>query len=140
MNTNGGIPVTNVLKAAESDVADPSLSGDGQRLIDWAAREMPVLRIIRERFRDRAPSRGTAYRCVPACHQRDGQPGDHAQSRRRACDALREQSAVHPGPRSQLRSRGIYGIPTFAVKGEDSASYYSHIQSVLDTQPADHDG
>ena len=36
--------MTNVLKVAESDVADPGLAGEGQRLIDWAAREMPVLR------------------------------------------------------------------------------------------------
>ena len=50
--------VTNVLKVTESDVADPSLAGEGQRLIDWAAREMPVLRIIRERFARERPLEG----------------------------------------------------------------------------------
>jgi len=47
-----------MLKAAESDVADLGLAGDGQRLIEWAAREMPVLRIIRERFTSERPLQG----------------------------------------------------------------------------------
>jgi adenosylhomocysteinase len=126
--------VTNVLKAAESDVADPSLSGDGQRLIDWAAREMPVLRIIRERFATERPLEGLR---IGACLHVTSETANLAITLK-AGGAHVTLCASNPlstqDPVAAALARH-YGVPTFAVKGEDSASYYSHIQSVLDTRP-----
>ncbi len=126
--------MTNVLKVAESDVADPSLSGDGQRLIEWAVREMPVLRIIRERFATERPLEGLR---IGACLHVTSETANLAITLK-AGGADVTLCASNPlstqDPVAAALARH-YGIATFAVKGEDSASYYSHIQSVLDTQP-----
>jgi adenosylhomocysteinase len=126
--------VTNALKAAESDVADLSLAGDGQRLIEWAAREMPVLRIIRERFTSERPLEGLR---IGACLHITSETANLAITLK-AGGADVTLCASNPlstqDPVAAALSRQ-YGIPTFAVKGEDSARYYSHIQSVLDTRP-----
>jgi adenosylhomocysteinase len=126
--------VTNVLKAAESDVADLGLAGDGQRLIEWAAREMPVLRIIRERFTSERPLAGLR---IGACLHITSETANLAITLK-AGGADVTLCASNPlstqDPVAAALSRQ-YGIPTFAVKGEDSARYYSHIQSVLDTRP-----
>jgi adenosylhomocysteinase len=126
--------VTNVLKLAESDVADPGLAGEGQRLIDWAAREMPVLGIIRERFARERPLEGLR---LGACLHVTSETANLAITLKAggahvslcASNPLSTQDAVA----AALARK--HGIPTFAVKGEDSARYYSHIQAVLDAQP-----
>jgi adenosylhomocysteinase len=126
--------VTNVLKATESDVADPSLAGEGQRLIDWAAREMPVLRIIRERFARERPLEGLR---LGACLHVTSETANLAITLKAggahvslcASNPLSTQDPVAAALARQ------HGIPTYAIKGEDSASYYSHIQAVLDTHP-----
>ncbi|MGA7987208.1 MAG: adenosylhomocysteinase [Candidatus Dormiibacterota bacterium] len=126
--------MTNVLKAAASDVADPGLSGDGQRLIEWAAREMPVLRIIRERFEKERPLEGLR---VGACLHVTSETANLAITLK-AGGADMTLCASNPlstqDPVAAALARH-YGIPTFAVKGEDSDRYYAHIQSVLDTRP-----
>ena len=126
--------MTNMLKVAESDVADPTLAGEGQRLIDWAAREMPVLRIIRERFARERPLEGLR---LGACLHVTSETANlaitlkagGAQVSLCASNPLSTQDAVAAALARQ------HGIPTFAVKGEDSARYYAHIQSVLDARP-----
>jgi adenosylhomocysteinase len=126
--------VTNVLKAPGSDVADLGLAGDGQRLIEWAAREMPVLRIIRDRFTSERPLEGLR---IGACLHITSETANLAITLK-AGGADVTLCASNPlstqDPVAAALSRQ-YGIPTFAVKGEDSARYYSHIQSVLDTRP-----
>jgi adenosylhomocysteinase len=126
--------VTNLLKAAESDVADLSLAGDGRRLIEWAAREMPVLRIIRERFTEEQPLQGLR---VGGCLHITSETANLAITLK-AGGAEVTLCASNPlstqDPVAAALARE-YGIPTYAVKGEDSARYYGHIQSVLDTRP-----
>jgi adenosylhomocysteinase len=126
--------VTNVLRAAESDVADPSLAGEGQRLIDWAAREMPVLAIIRERFARERPLEGLR---IGACLHVTSETANLAITLK-AGGANLTLCASNPlstqDPVAAALTRN-HGIPTFAVKGEDSARYYSHIQAVLDARP-----
>ena len=126
--------MTNMLKAPASDVADLGLAGDGQRLIEWAAREMPVLRIIRERFTSERPLEGLR---IGACLHITSETANLAITLK-AGGADVTLCASNPlstqDPVAAALSRH-YGIPTFAVKGEDSARYYSHIQSVLDTRP-----
>jgi len=126
--------VTNVVKPAAYDVADPALAGEGQQLIDWAAREMPVLRSIRERFARERPLEGLR---LGACLHVTSETANLAITLKAggaelslcASNPLSTQDAVA----AALARR--HGIATFAVKGEDSARYYAHIQSVLDTRP-----
>src|SRR5260370_24221582 len=50
--------MSTAMPAIESDIKDISLAAQGKRRIDWAEREMPVLRLIRERFRTEQPLKG----------------------------------------------------------------------------------
>ena len=115
-------------------VLDTSLAADGVRRIEWAAREMPVVRQIRERFSEEQPLKGLR---VAACLHvttetanlmlalRDG--GAHIALC--ASNPLSTQDDVAAALVEE------YGIPTFAIKGEDNETYYGHIRSALDQKP-----
>ena len=118
----------------QSHVADLSLAAEGVRRIEWAAREMPVVRQIRERFASEKPLSGLR---ISACLHvttetanlmltlRDG----GAQVALCASNPLSTQDE----PAAALVAE--YGIPTFAVNGEDTESYYQNLQSALNTKP-----
>ena len=118
----------------DHDVADIALADDGDRLIQWAALEMPVVRLIRERFEREQPLAGLR---VGACLHVTSETANlaialkagGADVRLCASNPLSTNDAVA----AALAAR--HGIPTFAVKGEDSARYFSHITSVLDGRP-----
>ena len=115
-------------------VADESLAGGGVRRIEWAAREMPVVRSIRDRFAEQKPLSGLR---VSACLHvttetanlmltlRDG-GADVALC---ASNPLSTQDDVAAALVSE------YGIPTFSIKGEDRDTYYDHIKSAIDHAP-----
>mgnify|MGYP001564601244 CR=1 FL=1 len=116
------------------DVKDLRLAEEGVRRIDWAAREMPVVNAIRERFARERPLRGVR---VGACLHvttetanlmlalRDG----GAQVVLCASNPLSTQDDVAAALGAE------YGIATFAIKGEDNDTYYRHIDAVLDSKP-----
>ncbi|HZS13192.1 MAG TPA: adenosylhomocysteinase [Candidatus Dormibacteraeota bacterium] len=116
------------------DVADLGLASEGQRLIEWAAQEMPVLRLIRERFAEEKPLQGLRLAgCLHITTETANlaitlQAGG-AELRLCASNPLSTQDPVAAALVSN------HGIPTFAVKGEDSARYYEHIDAVLDVRP-----
>jgi adenosylhomocysteinase len=118
----------------DHDVADIALADEGDRLIQWAALEMPVVRLIRERFEREQPLAGLR---VGACLHVTSETANlaialkagGADVRLCASNPLSTNDAVA----AALAAR--HGIPTFAVKGEDSARYFSHITSVLDGRP-----
>jgi adenosylhomocysteinase len=122
------------MTTTDNDVADIALADDGDRLIAWAALEMPVVRLIRERFEREQPLAGL---CVGACLHVTSETANlaitlkagGADVRLCASNPLSTNDAVA----AALTAR--HGIPTFAVKGEDSARYFSHITSVLDGRP-----
>jgi adenosylhomocysteinase len=119
----------------DHDVAELGLADEGQRLIDWAALEMPVLRLISERFTAEKPLAGLR---VGACLHVTSETANlmialkagGADIRLCASNPLSTNDAVAA---ALVRH---HGIPTFAVKGEDSARYFSHITSVLDGRPS----
>ncbi|MBV9099456.1 MAG: adenosylhomocysteinase [Candidatus Dormibacteraeota bacterium] len=121
-------------RSADYDVADPSLAPEGERLIEWAGREMPVLRLIRERFERDRPLEGMRMAgCLHVTSETANLAitlkAGGAELRLCASNPLSTQDAVAA---ALTRS---HGIPTFAVKGEDSARYYGHIQSALEVRP-----
>src|SRR5437879_133302 len=116
------------------DVADLALSTEGQQLIDWAAKEMPVLRRIRERFEHERPlaglrMAGCLHITTETANLAITLKAGGAELRLCASNPLSTQDAVAAALVAE------HGIPVFAVKGEDSASYYSHIASVLEFRP-----
>src|SRR5439155_1356650 len=121
-------------KPAKHDVTDLGLAEAGGRRIAWAAREMPVLAGIRERFAKERPLRDlrigaclhvTAETANLMLVLRDG----GASVALCASNPLSTQDDVA----AALVARE--GIATFAKKGEDRDSYYAHINAVLATRP-----
>ena len=116
------------------DIADARLAGDGVRRIEWAAREMPVVRQIRERFAERRPLAGVRISaCLHVTSEtanlmlalRDG----GADIRLAASNPLSTQDEVAAALDVE------YGIPTFAIKGEDNETYHRHLQDVTGHGP-----
>ena len=117
-----------------------SACGRGRRRIEWAEREMPVLRAIRERFAAERPLQGMRIARLPARHDRDREPDAHAARRRRRRRAVRLATRSRRRTTSRRRWCATTASPTFAIKGEDDETYYRHIDAALDHAPADHDG
>jgi adenosylhomocysteinase len=116
------------------DVKDITLASEGVRRINWAEREMPVLRQIKERFIKEKPLKGlriagclhvTSETANLAITLRDG----GAEVFLCASNPLSTQDDVAAALVSE------YGIPTYAIKGENTDTYYQHIISVLNTKP-----
>jgi adenosylhomocysteinase len=116
------------------DVADLSLAAQGMRRIAWADRHMPVLASIRERFAKEKPLAGER---LAACLHVTTETANLARTlvaggaevRVCASNPLSTQDDVAAALASEL------GIATFAVRGEDSASYYKHIRACLEFSP-----
>lgn len=115
------------------EIADIGLSDLGRQRIEWAAREMPVLRSIRERFAEERPLEG--IRLVSCNHVTT----ETAQ----LCMALKDAGAdsilIASNPLStqdDVASALVeYGIPVYAFKGEDNETYLRHVQIALDHRP-----
>src|SRR5437588_5243757 len=122
------------MPAFEHDIKDISLAPQGKRRIDWAEREMPVLRLIRERFASEQPLKGT--RLIACAHittetanlARALQAGG-ADSLLIASNPLSTQDDVAACLVSD------YGIPVFAMKGENTETYRRHVQTALEFEP-----
>jgi adenosylhomocysteinase len=116
------------------DVKDIKLAAEGQRRIDWAAREMPVLRAIRERVEKQKPFKGVR---VAACLHVTTETANlmitlkagGANVTLCASNPLSTQDDV------AAALTKIYGVPTYAIKGEDNKTYYSHLEAAVKSQP-----
>lgn len=116
------------------DIKDISLASVGQQRIDWAAREMPVLRQITERFAQEKPFAG--LRLVACCHVTTETANLAIALKAGGADAL----LIASNPLSTQDDVAAclvanYGIPVFAIKGEDNDTYHRHVQTALDHKP-----
>ncbi len=116
------------------DIKDLSLASEGKKRIEWAEKSMPVLKTIARRFRKEKPLRGkTLAACLHVTTEtanlmrtlKDG----GANVLLCASNPLSTQDDVAA---SLVKH---YGIPTFSINGEDNATYYKHIDAVLDAKP-----
>jgi adenosylhomocysteinase len=116
------------------DVRDASLAPRGKDRIEWAAKDMPVLRLIRERFERDKPLKGVR---MSGCLHITTETANLAITLKAggadlvlcASNPLSTQDDVAAALVNE------YGIPTFAIKGEDEQTYYHHINAVLDHKP-----
>ena len=123
------------VSAKGNDVKDLNLAAQGQDLIDWAAREMPVLTLIRARFAKELPLKGLK---LAACLHVTSETANlmltlkagGADAALCASNPLSTNDAVAAALASQ------HGIKTYAIRGEDNDTYYQHIEAALDHRPA----
>ena len=116
------------------DIKDINQAEGGRRRIEWAEREMPVLRQIRERFAKEKPLKGVR---VSACLHVTTETANlmvalqdgGADIVLTASNPLSTQDDVAAALVNQ------YEIPTYAIKGEDNVTYYKHITAALDHKP-----
>lgn len=116
------------------EVKDLSLAPLGRQRIEWASREMPVLRQIREQFAKDKPFAG--IRLVACCHVTTETANLAIALKAGGADAL----LIASNPLSTQDDVAAclvadYGIPVFAIKGEDNATYHRHVQIALDHKP-----
>jgi len=118
----------------EGDVKDPGLANAGEDLIDWAAREMPVLLQIRERFERERP---LADLRVSACLHVTSETANLmiALKAGGADVALCASNPLSTNDSVAAALATAHDIRTYAIKGEDNDTYYSHIGAVLDHRP-----
>ena len=116
------------------DIKDSSLAEGGRRRIDWAEREMPVLRLIRERFTKERPLRGIR---MSACLHVTTETANLAQTLHLGGADLVITASNPLSTQDDVAAAlvNIYEVPTFAIKGEDNVTYYKHIKAALDHAP-----
>jgi len=120
--------------ARTSDVKNPGLARAGDDLIEWAAREMPVLQMIRKRFEDALPLRGLR---VGACLHVTSETANLMLTLK-AAGADIALCASNPLSTNDAVAAALahsHGIKTYAIKGEDNETYYGHISAALDHRP-----
>jgi adenosylhomocysteinase len=118
----------------EHDIKDASLAAAGKKRIEWAEREMPVLRLIREKFSTDKPLKGV--RVVACAHVttetanlvRSLQAGG-ADTLLIASNPLSTQDDVAAALVSE------WGVSVYAIKGESTETYNRHVRTALDFQP-----
>ena len=116
------------------DVTDLGLAAEGVRRIEWAEREMPVLRLIRERFEKERPLEGLR---IGACLHVTTETANLMRTLA-AGGAEVYLAASNPlSTKDDVAAALVaeYGIATFARRGEDRDTYYQHLNQVADTRP-----
>jgi adenosylhomocysteinase len=116
------------------DVKDLALADEGVRRIEWADRQMPVLNAIRERFQKEQPLAG--YRLSACLHVTSETANLMRTLKAGGADIV--LCASNPLSTQDETAAALvdrYEIPTFAIKGEDEDTYYSHITAAVDHRP-----
>ncbi len=119
---------------AKHEVKDLALAPQGKQRIEWAGREMPVLRQIQDRFATEKPLDG--IRLVACCHVTTETAHLAIALKNAGADAV--LIASNPLSTQDDVAASLvadYGIPVFAQKGEDAETYNRHIQIALDHRP-----
>jgi len=116
------------------DVKDIGLAERGKRKIEWANQQMPVLQTIRKQFIKEQPLKGVR---ISACLHVTSETANLAITLR---DGGADVVVCASNPLSTQDEVAAclvkdYSIPTFAIKGEDDATYYAHINAALDHKP-----
>jgi adenosylhomocysteinase len=122
------------IPAQRYDIKDIKLAAEGKSKIEWAAQEMPVLQQIRQRFAREQPLKGQR---LSACLHVTTETANLAVTLK-AGGADVVLCASNPLSTADAAAASLvadHGISVFAIKGEDSETYYKHIASVLEHRP-----
>src|ERR1700685_3623000 len=110
------------------------LAEQGKRKIEWANQQMPVLQLIRKRFIKEQPLKGVR---LSACLHVTSETANLAITLRDGGADLVLCASNPLSTQDEVAASLVkdYNIPTYAIKGEDNATYYAHINAALDPQP-----
>ncbi len=115
------------------EIKDPSLAESGRQRIEWAAREMPVVRLLRERFAAEKPLQNIR---IAACLHITTETANLALTLKEGGADLTLCASNPLSTQDDVAAALVeYGIPTNAIKGEDEETYYKHINTALDNEP-----
>ncbi len=116
------------------DIKNPNLADGGRHRIEWAEQEMPVLRLIRERFAAEQPLKGLR---VSACLHVTTETANlmHTLQMGGADIVLCASNPLSTQDDVAASLVTHYEIPVYAIKGEDDGTYYQHIGAALDHRP-----
>jgi len=123
------------MSAKRYDVKDLKLAANGKKRIDWADQHMPVVRKIRERMGREKPLKGIM---LSACLHVTTETANLMRTLK-AGGANVALCASNPLSTQDDVAAALVkyeDIPTFAIRGEDNKSYYSHLRAVLDMKPS----
>jgi adenosylhomocysteinase len=126
--------MTDTASLVPHDVTNLALADEGVRRIEWAEREMPVLRLIRERFERERPLAGLR---IGACLHVTTETANLMRTLK-AGGAEVHLAASNPLSTQDPTAAALvaaFGIATYARRGEDRDTYYAHLRSVADTRP-----
>lgn len=116
------------------DVKDIALAKEGKNKIDWAGQQMPVLRLVQQRFGKEKPFKGLT---IGACLHVTSETANLAIALK-AGGASVYLCASNPLSTQDSVAASLaenYDIPTYAIRGEDNKTYYKHLNLVLDAKP-----
>ncbi|MGB9822779.1 adenosylhomocysteinase [Thermodesulfovibrio sp.] len=116
------------------DIKDIKLAQKGKLRIEWAEMDMPVLRMIRERFKKEKPLKGVK---IAACLHVTTETANLMITLKEAGADLALCASNPLSTQDDVAAALVkfYKIPVFAIKGEDRDTYYKHIYQVLDIKP-----
>ena len=120
--------------AVKHDTKDIKLAAAGKQRIEWAERNMPVLRLIRERFTKEKPLKGVN---IAACLHVTTETANLMRTLK-AGGANTALCASNPLSTQDDVAAALvkeYGISVFAIKGENNKTYYQHINQAIDIKP-----
>lgn len=121
-------------RSLEFDVKDIALADHGKQRIEWAEREMPVLRLIRERFGEEKPLKGVK---LLACAHITTETANLARALQ-AAGAEAVLIASNPLSTQDDVAASLvshWNIPVYAIKGESTETYNRHVRTALDYNP-----
>ena len=114
-------------------IKDASLADQGKLRIEWASREMPVIKLIRQRFAKEKPLKGVR---ISACLHITTETANLALALKDGGADLVLCASNPLSTQDDVAAALVqYNFPTFAIKGEDNKTYYQHINSALEHKP-----
>ncbi len=118
----------------ECDIHDPSLAEQGQRRIEWALQEMPVLQELASRFTKEQPLQGIR---MSGCLHITTETANLAVTLKKAGADLVLCASNPLSTQDDVAAALVerYKIPVYAIRGESTETYYQHINAALDHQP-----
>ncbi len=115
------------------EIKDPALALAGKQRIEWASREMPVVKLIGQRFTKEKPLKGIR---ISGCLHITTETANLALALKEGGASVILCASNPLSTQDDVAAALVeYGIPTNAIKGEDEATYYKHINTALDHRP-----
>ncbi len=115
-------------------IKDPGLAQAGVARIEWADREMPVTKLISDRFKKERPLEGAK---LAACLHVTVETANLALALKNGGADVTLCASNPLSTQDDVAAALVekYGIPTYSIKGEDNETYYKHIHAALDKEP-----